>query len=298
MYLCYIDESGNPDMSGNTTHFVLAGISIPIWHWRDADRDIRKIKKKYDLQDEEIHTAWLLRKYWEQNQIDDFEKLSRIERRREVETFRSRNLITLQQDRRRRKSYRQTQKNYRKTKMYVHLTLEERHDFVDEVANCIASWGFARLFAECIDKLHFDPNRTRKSMAEQAFEQVITRFEKYLQIIAAGQNNLQNYGLIVHDNNETVARKHTNMMKEFHRNGTLFTEIKHIIETPLFVDSQLTSMVQIADLCSYALRRYVENEEEKLFNWIYARADRFQTKTVGVRHFTKESCSCKICLEH
>jgi hypothetical protein len=33
MYLCYIDESGTPESSGNTSHFVLAGISIPIWHW-------------------------------------------------------------------------------------------------------------------------------------------------------------------------------------------------------------------------------------------------------------------------
>ncbi len=285
-------------MSGNTTHFVLAGISIPIWYWRDADRDIRNIKYKYDLQDTEIHTAWLLRNYQEQNQIDDFEKLSRIRRRREVETFRSRNLITLQKDHRKRRSYRQTQKNYRKTEMYVHLTLEERRNFVDEVADCIANWGYARLFAECVDKLHFDPNRTPKSIAEQAFEQVITRFETYLQKIAAGQNNQQNFGLIVHDNNDTVARKHTNMMKEFHRRGTLFTDINHIIETPLFVDSQLTSMVQIADLCSYALRRYLENDEERLFDRIYARADRFQNKTVGVRHFTNESCTCKICFEH
>ena len=29
----------------------------------------------------------------------------------------------------------------------------------------------------------------------------------------------------------------------------------HIIETPLFVDSTLTGMVQIADLCAYALKR-------------------------------------------
>lgn len=88
------------------------------------------------------------------------------------------------------------------------------------------------------------------------------------------------------------------MMREFHRNVTLFTDIKHIIETPLFVDSHLTSMIQIADLCSFALRRYLEKNEEKLFDLVYDRADRYQNKKVGVRHFTTDSCACKICLEH
>ena len=178
MHLCYIDESGTPEMSGNTTHFVLAGISIPIWHWGDADRDIRNIKKKFDLQDEEIHTAWLLRKYWEQNQINDFNKFNRSQRRRAVETFRDRNLLRLKLNHARRKSYKQTKKNYRNTKNYIHLTLEEHHNFVEEIAGCVANWGFARLFAECIDKFHFDPNTTQQSMSEQAFEQVISVGQK------------------------------------------------------------------------------------------------------------------------
>ena len=54
MYLCYIDESGNSELSGNTTLFVLAGILLPIWHWRSVDREIRNIKRKYDL-----FPAWL-----------------------------------------------------------------------------------------------------------------------------------------------------------------------------------------------------------------------------------------------
>ena len=298
MYLCYIDESGNSELSGNTTHFVLAGISLPIWHWRSADREIRNIKRRYDLQDAEIHTAWLLRKYIEQNQIKGFNSLNKLQRRQEVETLRSRNLLTLQQHGRVRKSYRQTKKNYAHTREYIHLTWEERCRFVEEVASCIANWGFARLFAECIDKFHFDPNRTPQSVEEQAFEQIISRFERYLQHMGVGQNNQNNYGLIVHDNNQTVALKHTNMMREFQRAGTLFTDINNIIETPLFVDSQLTSMVQIADLCSYALRRYLENKEDTLFNLVYSRADRHQTRVVGVRHFTNTSCTCKICREH
>ncbi len=80
-------------------------------------------------------------------------------------------------------------------------------------------------------------------------------------------------------------------MKEL---GTL----KNIIETPLFVSSELTSMVQLADVCAYALRRYLENGEERLFDHIFKRADRKEDVVVGVRHFTNISCPCKICVSH
>ena len=298
MYLCYIDESGTSDIPGNTSHFVLAGISLPIWHWRDADREIMVIKRKYNLQDSEIHTAWLLRKYLEQSQIQDFDNLNKSQRRSEVTKIRNSELLRLQRLNTR-NTYRQTKKNYGHTEEYIHLTLQERRSFVEEIAKCVANWGFARLFAECIDKIHFDPNLSTSSVNVQAFEQLISRFEKYLQkteIIDSDKQN--NFGLIVHDNNQTVARKHTNLMRHFHKKGTFFTDIKKIIETPLFVDSQLTSMVQIADLCSYALRRYLENDEATLFKWIYERADRAHGRAVGVRHFTVNSCKCDICLEH
>ncbi len=70
------------------------------------------------------------------------------------------------------------------------------------------------------------------------------------------------------------------------------------IRPHLFVDSELTSMVQIPDLCAYAIRRYLENNEEELFDLIMQRADRKDEVLVGVRHFTERSCSCKICAKH
>src|SRR5262249_4335152 len=109
------------------------------------------------------------------------------------------------------------------------------------------------------------------------------------------------FGLLVHDNNQTVAGKHTEMMRRFHTSGkTLWTDVERIIETPLFVDSRLTRLVQVADLCSYALRRYVENNESDLFGRVFHRADRFKGIAVGVRHFTALSsgCVCEICRTH
>jgi hypothetical protein len=193
------------------------------------------------------------------------------------------------------KLYKQTKKNYEKTKNYIHLSYDERQKLILEITRCISQWGFARLFAECIDKIHFDPARTQQTIDEQSFEQLVSRFEQYLQIMGKGNPN---FGLLIHDNNETVAKKHTELMKQFHQKGTLWTRVNSIIETPLFVDSQLTSMIQIADVCAYALRRYLENGEEELFDMIFQRADRKDGIVVGVRHFTRPNCACRICSGH
>ncbi|MDE0698828.1 MAG: hypothetical protein OXH76_23665 [Boseongicola sp.] len=130
------------------------------------------------------------------------------------------------------KAYRQAKKNYSQTDPYVHLTLSERQRFINDVADCVSAWGSSRLFAECIDKVHFNPQIARLSLGEQAFEQLISRFERYLQNID-GPNGQRTFGLLVHDNNETVARRHTQMMRTFHQRGTLWIKIQRIIETPL-----------------------------------------------------------------
>lgn len=81
MYLCYIDESGTPELPGTSSHFVLLGISIPIWNWRSADRDISAIMARYGLGGRELHTAWVLRPYLEQTRIPDFALLGEAQRR-------------------------------------------------------------------------------------------------------------------------------------------------------------------------------------------------------------------------
>ena len=211
---------------------------------------------------------------------------------------RRRELLRLQ-SRPNHKLYQQTKKNFFKTQDYVHLTLDERRAFVLDVAKCVGGWGFARLFAECVDKVHFDPRRSTRTIDEQAFEQIVSRFEQFLQAVpCGGDQQRRSHGLLIHDNNQTVADKHTKLMKSFLRTGTFWTRVENIIETSLFVDSQLTSMVQIADLCAYALRRYLENGESEIFGEVFRRADRRNGIAVGVRHFTNVACSCEICSAH
>lgn len=295
MYLCYVDESGVPEIPGNSSHFVLAGIAIPVDRWREADSRIAIIMDRFGLQRAELHTAWMLRKYPEQVRIDGFERMNASARRSEVMKLRTEEIYRVRKlgDSKRNS---ELKKNYRKTEAYIHLTLDERRQVVKEVAQTVGRWNWARLFGECIDKAHFDPVRAQCTADEQAFEQLISRFERFL--TNTESSDRQNYGLIIHDNNQTNSAKHTELMRRFHAQGTLWIHVTRIMETPLFVGSELTRMVQVADLCGYALRRYIENRETELFEQVFQRADRIRQIVVGVRHFSAASCVCQICLAH
>ncbi|MBI5189325.1 MAG: DUF3800 domain-containing protein [Nitrospirae bacterium] len=296
MYLCYIDESGTPQIPGNTSHFILAGLSVPIEHWRTYEHQISAIKSRHDI-DAEIHTGWIVRSYLEQSRVAGFDGMSKSQRIYEVKKLRNIELLRLQKSGNS-KAYKQAKKTYRQTEPYIHLGYSERAAFLRDIAATVGNWNNARLFAECIDKIHFDPTRNLQTLDEQAFEQIVSRFEHYLSNINAGTQSRARYGLLIHDNNETVSKRHTELMKAYHKRGTFWRDVNHIIETPLFVNSELTSMVQIADICAYALRRYLENGEDELFSLVFKRADKIKQTVVGVRHFTNLSCACKICTAH
>ncbi len=295
MYLCYLDESGTPETPGTTSHFVLCGLAIPAKFWNTCEKTISEFKNRWDISESEIHVGWMLRPYYEQQKISNFENLSYTQRRKEVLSFRKKEFYRIKKEKH--KTYKQIVKSYRKTEPYIHLTYNERKTLINEFAEIISSWEFARLFAECIDKVYFNPDIGSPSVSGQAFEQVVSRFEQFLQITSTSRKQ-KIMGMIIHDNNPTMAKKLTDLMLEFHRMGTLWTTIERIIETPVFVDSKLTCMVQVADLCSYTLRRYLENDEKNLFDLIFKRADRKDDRVVGIRHYTDKSCNCLICQTH
>lgn len=287
MYICYLDESGTPESGDPSGHFVLVGLAVlaPAWKSKDAQIDI--VKARYGLANEEIHTAWMLREYPEQKIIPNFDEQSPEVRRRLVVAQRTQNLGRLRSG----KKLQSLQLNYRKTQAYIHLTKAERVRCVEELADLVGSWPDARLFAEAQKKKALPQ---RAGDFEEAFEQVVTRFNTFL------RNMGGIHGLLIQDNNETVADRLTKQMRKFHKDGTTWAkDIQFVVETPLFVDSELTSMVQLADLCAYAIRRFFDHAEDNLLNRIFSIFDRNITKLVGIRHYTRaEQCQCKICVEH
>ncbi len=289
MHILYVDESGTEQLKYETTHFVLLGLSIKGEFWKSQDALIESIKRRYDLQGVEIHTAWMMRRYVEQERIPDFSTMSRQARRQASaqEIARRAGILGVKGNRKKLKAYRTEAK---KIKPYLHLTREERKQCLLDLAEQIGGLGTIRIFAEAIFKQAFSSNL--RTPYEQAFEQVLTRYQAYLE-------RSDGMGIVVHDQNETVAPRLMRLTRKFHKEGTLFRKIDNVVETPLFVDSELTSMIQMADLGAYALRRFLENGESELWSLLEDRVDQVSGKHVGVRHFTgKQPCDCRICKNH
>ncbi|MCC6651531.1 MAG: DUF3800 domain-containing protein [Candidatus Eisenbacteria bacterium] len=289
MYLCYLDESGTPE-PGGTSHFVLLGMALPATSWKRRDAEVSALKTKHRLSREEVHTAWMLRRYPEQERIADFTALDDAARRAAVRTERKADLAKASL--RGPSAVKNRLRDYKKTEAYVHLTFGERLALVRDLADAIGTWNDVVIFADSGMKSahHGAPKR----LFSFAFEQVVTRFHHYLTAVGGGV-----VGLMVQDNNPTAADHLTTLMRDFHDSGTKWASIDRIVETPLFVDSRLTAMVQLADLCSFAVRRFFENGETDLFDRIYGRFDRTGSKLVGLRHYTgKTPCQCKVCVDH
>jgi len=263
IYLLYLDESGTPELKGGTAHFVFTGLAIPSDSWADYDHRIQLLKQKHHLNLTEIHSAWMMRRYQEQERIPDFSKLDFESRKRLAVEIRKANLLMAAATKTG-KQLRELQKNYRYTAPYLHLSLPERLAFLQAVADEISTWTEARIFGEAINKKIYtmEPHRP---LYEDAFSQVITRFETFLQNRGAHLNQ-KLLGMIIQDNNPTMEKRLTQMMREFFRKGTYWRSIDRIIETPLFVNSSLTEMIQLADLCGYALRRYFDNQRGGSFS--------------------------------
>jgi Protein of unknown function (DUF3800) len=294
MYLCYIDESGVPEIGHGTSHFVLVGLSIEAWDWTRQDRAVTLVKNRFGLSGAEVHTGWMTRRYVEQEKITNFAGLDWTQRRLQAQAERNRHLVEVAALRGQKKGQ-ELRKTHRKTEPYIHLTFDERQAFLRELADLIGSWGNTRLFSEAIDKTSFGTTPPMIPPREEAFTQVVGRFEKYLADIGGPTT----VGLLAHDHDDTSADRLTQLMRQFHASGTMWTRITRIIETPFFVDSRLTVGVQLADLCAYAIRRYCENGETNLFDRIYPRGHRVGGHTVGIRHYVRgRHCTCTICTNH
>jgi hypothetical protein len=289
MQILYIDESGVEQLNVKPDHFVLLGLSIRAEYWKDQDNLIEKIKKSYGLDGIEIHTHWMFRKYIEQDRVLDFEKLSPDQRRKaaEEEITRRAGIIGVRGNQSKIKSYRVES---RRIRPYLHLTRAERHKCLLDLAQEIGKWGKARIFAEAISKPDF--TSSLQTPYEQAFEQVLTRFQAFL-------SRIDDTGIVVHDQNTTVAPRLTKLMRKFHKTGTFIRDIENIVETPFFVDSQLTSMIQLADLCAFFLRKYIENKDTVYWDTLKSRIDQVNGCYVGVRHYTgRRTCICQTCTDH
>jgi hypothetical protein len=86
---------------------------------------------------------------------------------------------------------------------------------------------------------------------ERTCEELAGHFDTYLGRLEADHNLDKQLGLKIFDESNHRRTLHV-LLHQFRTTGTRFGRIKHLAEVPMFVDSTLSRVTQIADFVAYA----------------------------------------------
>lgn len=137
--------------------------------------------------------------------------------------------------------------------------------------------------AALIDALRVIPGRTsrgvrlfggvvRKSAipdedpVEHLFEQLCNRFDLFLRRLYTKHDDAQR-GLILLDKSSTETRIQT-LARDFKHTGHTWGRTRNYAEVPVFLDSQASRLIQLADLVAHAIYRHHEHQDSELFREI------------------------------
>ncbi len=147
-------------------------------------------------------------------------------------------------------------------------------------------------FACAIDKSSLEPGQDPVAVA---FEDLCRRFDLFLS--RKNKQGDRQRGLLILDRStqETSLQK---LSREFRTCGTKGGEIKNLVDTPLFVDSRASRLVQLADHIAHAVFRRFNASDAQYFDIIASRFDETDGVIHGLshQHSSKYSCVCPACL--
>ena len=154
------------------------------------------------------------------------------------------------------------------------------------------SYETARAFACVVHKDSF-PNQ---DPMEIAFEDLCKRFDLFLERVNANQDGDTQRGLLILDKTtyETTLQQ---LALKFRTLGTHWGVIQNIADTPLFVNSQASRVIQLADHVAYSVFRLYQSNDTQYFNVIASRFDSVEGKIHGLVHKERDNptCMCIAC---
>lgn len=154
-----------------------------------------------------------------------------------------------------------------------------------------SSYGTARLFACAIHKKSFPG----KDPVALAFEDLCQRFDYFLSRLR--QQGDQQRGMIILDKTtrETSLQQ---LSREFRKVGTRWGSLKNIADTPFFVDSRASRLVQLADHVAYAVFRRYNTGDAQYMDIVASRFDEADGVYHGLshKHADRLTCTCHGCL--
>jgi len=169
---------------------------------------------------------------------------------------------------------------------------DEAQGVIKAVLSVLAkSFDSARAFACVVHK----PSYTEVDAVELAFEELCNRFDLYLGRLRDSGDRQR--GLLILDKSahETSLQR---LARDFRVLGTRWGVIRNFADTPLFVDSMASRVVQLADHVAYAVFRRYEARDAQYFDIIADKFDMADGVVHGLvhKHTELRVCMCPACL--
>lgn len=235
MYFFYVDESGSLDSAAKGTRadgstfskdhlYVLTAISLFESRWHGFDKTLNR--KKSELWDIHRHTNPAAPRL----DLADCEVKS---------------------------TWTRIPKERAKRQFLAGITDDELTRLVDLFYRQLEH-HYMKVFAVVVDKRHLRDYMDSSKMHRKAWELLLERIQMFLH-----EEHPKHQGVLITDDispqrNRSLAMKHAHLQSEGTTSNTWLTQIA---EMPLFVRSELSNGVQLADLVGYNIFRCFRNED-------------------------------------
>ena len=147
-------------------------------------------------------------------------------------------------------------------------------------------------FACAIEKASLQPGQDCVAIA---FEDLCKRFDLFLS--RKNKQGERQRGLLILDRSaqETSLQK---LSRDFRTVGTKWGVLRNLADTPMFVDSKSSRLVQLADHVAHAVFRRFNAGDAQYFDIIASRFDESDGVIHGLahKHSGKYPCPCPACL--
>jgi hypothetical protein len=180
----------------------------------------------------------------------------------------------------------------RRTAPWDKMSSDEARGIIKAVLKIIAdSYETARTFACAVHKDSFPG----KDPLELAFEDLCSRFDRYLSRLRTMGERQRGLLILDESAHETTLQA---MSRDFRTLGTRWGVISNLAETPLFVNSKASRVIQLADHVAYAVFRRFTYSDSQYFDIIASKFDSDGGVIHGLVHKQTYDmmCMCPACL--
>lgn len=132
---------------------------------------------------------------------------------------------------------------------------------------------------------------------QRTCEELSGHFDASLTRLEVDKGRDKQLGLMIFDESNHARTLHV-LLSQYRSTGTRFGRVKHIAEVPMFADSKLTRVLQIADFVAYAIFRRYERGDSSFLDLIIQKFDESQGCLHGLVHLIADykNCYCPACI--